>query len=102
MLCMPPACWTVQGEVRGHRQQVESYLSAHLGTLPKSVGLPGTALRMLQAAAAAPLHGPLDLVRLALQLQASTLSSLPSQRRGCSRVRACGCSCAYWRIGWRA
>jgi hypothetical protein len=75
MLCMPPACWTVQGEVRGHRQQVETYLSAHLGTVPKSVGLPGTGLRLLQAAAAAPLHGPLDLVRLALQpLAASSLN----------------------------
>lgn len=49
-----------------HRQQAESYLHTHLGSVPPSVGAAGTAFRLQRAAGAAPEHGPLDLLSLAL------------------------------------
>lgn len=48
------------------RRLVEAHLRTHLEAVPPTVGWPGAALRLQRSAAAAPEHGSLDLLALAL------------------------------------
>lgn len=60
----------LQGVVAAQRHQAQEYLHGWLGAVPPSVDSTrvraGAAFRMQRAAAAAPQHGPRDLVALAL------------------------------------
>jgi hypothetical protein len=55
-----------QKRIRNLRKQAEQYLRSHLSTIPANVGMHGTALRLLQASGAAPVHGRKDYALLAL------------------------------------